>query len=91
MATPKKKKDVEYALTLKIGDMLFQGTGTTPQEALASLPKPLKLMHKGVVTVSNGTTSHEILMTPPRLKRLFYNSHGVQQVIAKQLFLGLEK
>lgn len=80
------KKQTKYALTLKMGDKIYKSSGTTPIEALDALERPQKIMAKGVLTITNGSMQKELLLQPPKIKRLFYNSGGIQAVIAKQLF-----
>lgn len=88
--TKKKEKKVsqnKYSVTLKIGDKLFVGRGMTQTEALGNLPKPDKIMAKGVVTIKDGDFEKQMLLQPAKIKSLFYNSRGVQEIIAKQLFM----
>lgn len=86
----KKKSASElYEISLKLGDKLIKGAGTTVLEALQSMPKPAKIMAKGVLTLSKGDKKEEQLMYPPRIKRLFY-SPSLLSVIAKQLSKTLQ-
>lgn len=89
MASPKKKKS-QFSISLNLGGKVFKSTGTTPVEALNSLPKPDKIFLKGIVTVSDGTHTKEMLMQPVKVKQLFYYSAGIQAVKAKQLFMALK-
>ncbi len=81
----------DYKLTLKIGDKTYSSVGETMLEALHGLKKPEKLMMKSTLTISTPKDSRELLLQPVRAKRLFYNSRGVSEVIAKQLETGLMK
>lgn len=81
----------EYKLSLKLGKETFSSEGTTMSEALGKLQKPSKLMGKSVLTITVDGSSRELLLQPVRAKRLFYNSAGVQEVLAKQLEFGLIK
>ena len=80
----------QYVFSLKIGDSVFDSTGETATEALGSLPRPPKIMAKGILTVAHGKLKNTILLSPPQIKRLFYNSTGVQAVHAKRLVMGLK-
>lgn len=84
--TRKQTKTAKYALSLKIGDRVYQSSGMSPIEALDALERPPKIMAKAVLTVTNGNLKKELLLQPLKIKRLFFNSGGVQAVIAKQLF-----
>lgn len=88
---PGRPQKAEYKLKLKIGDKVYTSTGTSMLEALQGLKKPEKLMMKSTLTISTPKDSHELLLQPVRAKRLFYNSRGVAEVIAKQLETGLMK
>ncbi len=88
MATTTK---TPYSLSLSIGKETFKSKGATGREALANLEKPGKILAKGLLTIKGPEGSRELLLQPARLKRLFFNSAGVQEVLAKQLFYGLWK
>lgn len=75
-----------YTLTLTMGDKVYKSSGISPTEALGNLEKPAKIMSKGTLKITSGELYKELLMQPVRIKRLFYHSRGVQDVIAKQLF-----
>lgn len=79
-----------YKITLTIGDKTVVGKGEAAVDALQALPHPGKLMAKGVLTITDGTRENTINMNPVHLKRLFYNSPGIQAVRAKQLMMGLQ-
>lgn len=88
-STTKKPVTSEFSITLTIGKDVYQGTGKTALEALQSLPKPAKIMGKGVVRVENEGKFKEILMIPLRLRRLFYNKI-FQEIQVKWLTSGLK-
>lgn len=79
-----------FTLTLKIGPDTYTSSGETCLMALQLLKRPIKLMGKGVLTVSQGTKKKELLMMPERLKRLFYPKPDFQAIQAKQLSLYLK-
>lgn len=85
--SPKKKAEAHYSITLTFGGKTYTGEGATPAEALGALPQPPKLMGKGTVAVAYDGIKKQMLMGPVQLKRLFYNSPGIQAVKAKQLFM----
>lgn len=91
MATKKKApKTSDFSITLKLGPDVYSGAGSTPFEALHSLPRPEKIMAKGVLTLKAGDKERVRPLTPVQAKRLFYiGSTGVGQIIAKQLFSTL--
>jgi hypothetical protein len=80
------KSKSNFSITLQLGNKTYKSSGATPTEALGALPKPNKIMAKGVVTVTAGKVKKELLLPPVKVKPLFYNSSGVQEVKAKQLF-----
>ena len=59
---PKRSKKPAYSLSLKIGDKVFESTGSTPSEALGNLPKPDKIMAKGTMTVMEGDKKKVLLL-----------------------------
>ena len=78
------KKQKPYAATLTLGDKTYKGDGPTAFDALASLPKPQKIVGKGVFTLSHGDKKVQQTFWPVRLKRLFWNK-TYQAVQAKML------
>jgi len=89
MARPKKviveKQSVsEFEISLRLGDNTFTGTGVTMLEALENLEKPTKIFLKGILNMTHGEKkSKELVLTIPRIKRLFYPIARFHQ--AKQL------
>ena len=81
--------DSNYKVTVTIGADVYQGQGASPFLALSSVPKPLKIMHKGVFTITDGEKKREVLMLPVRLRRLFYNKL-YQQIQLKSLCMGMK-
>ena len=89
--TSKVKKETasNISITLNIGGQIYVGEGETAIDALQAVPKPVKIMAKGVFTVSDGVKKKEVLMLPFRLRRLFYNK--LYQVIQlKSLCMGMK-
>ena len=68
---PSKVKEKEFSITLQVGDYTAQGTGASMYEALMSIPKPMKIAMKGVVTLSNGTKSRTLVYTPFQICLLY--------------------
>ncbi len=79
-----------YSLSLKIADKVYTSSGETPAETLNGLEKPLKFMHKGILTMSEGDKKKVLLLQPTKIKRLYYTNPNVRGVIAKQLFSFLK-
>lgn len=88
MAKPKKvaKAVPAFSISLQLGDRKYEGSGATAHEALMAVPKPDKMMGKGVLTITHGTLKKQMMFFPQRLKRLFY-SKNFQAIQAKQLAL----
>jgi len=85
----KKADKSQFSIKLTIGDKVYQGKGKTALDALVSIPKPLKIMNKGILELSDGTKKKEILMYPIRLKRLFYNKY-YQTIQLKSLMMFMK-
>lgn len=68
----KKENKDEYTFTLKLGDSIFTSTDENPEEALKNLPKPIKIVQRGVLIVEQNGKSKERLMNIPEVKRLYY-------------------
>ena len=90
---PKKviePQSANFGISLQLGGKIFSGSGETPLDALVHLPRPNKLMNKGILTMTSGAKKKELLLMPVKLKRVFYNSSSLRPVIAKQLFAELK-
>lgn len=94
--TTKKKKEVsdevkpKFSITLTINSIVFKGEGETPLDALQAVPKPQKMMGKGVFFMTDGTRkTREVLMYPLRLRRLFYGKLS-QELQLKSLCMGMK-
>ena len=83
-----KQTDDDFHLILDIGNQRSVGKGKTVLEALLSLPKPNKIMLKGVLTVKQGEKVKEVFLQPLRIKRLFFPLARFQ--VAKELLVGLK-
>lgn len=84
-----KKLKEKFEISLQLGDETYEAKGATIEEALKNLPRPDKIMTKGVLTVKHGNALRIEMMFPTRLKRLFYNKL-FQQIQAKNLTIGLK-
>lgn len=92
MKNPPKAKKVEaapvFVVSLQLGNVKLEGSGSTILEALQSLKKPVKITTKSVLTVQKGDKTHSRALTIPLAKRLFYP--GAQLYHAKNLELLLK-
>lgn len=79
-----------YHISVQLGDKKYSGSGVTALEALQAIPRPPKLMNKGVITVKQGDRVRTQVMFPIRLKRLFYTSPTFQAIHAKSLSFGFK-
>jgi len=79
-------KKPQFTITLQLGDKTYKSKGADALEALLNLERPVKIMSKGILTVSDGIKSKTQLYFPVRLQRLFYNKYFAQ-IQAKQLAL----
>jgi hypothetical protein len=61
-----------YTISLTLGNTTHKGKGETILEALESMMKPVKIITKGLLRVSDGVKTYEQSLPPPRIKRLFY-------------------
>lgn len=86
MKTTKVKKvkvsEKIYKISLSLGDRTIKAKGATAFEALKNLDKPLKIITKGVVTMTEGKRKMIQLFQPSRCKRMFYPL--AQVIFAKQ-------
>lgn len=79
----------DYRITITLGDKKLIGQGATAFDALKMIPKPDKIMAKGIVLVEHGNLHKTFLMPPVKLKRLFLSPH-LQEIRVKQLTLGMK-
>ena len=77
----------DFSITLTLGDTTVSGRGISMLEALQRLPKPAKMVSKGVVVLSNGTKTRTLVYTPFQVKRLFFPI--ATKFIAKQFSYGM--
>lgn len=90
MGRPRKQtvsSESQFTISLKMGNEVYKSQGATAFEALATLPIPDKIFLKGILTCERNGKKHELLLLPPRIKRLFYPL--ARQMVAKQLSYGL--
>lgn len=90
MPRPKKviSKSDDVLISLKLGDEVFKSKGTTVIEALTALPSPEHVFLKGILTITKGDKQSELVLSVPRVKRLFYKV--ARPVLAKQYELILK-
>lgn len=86
-AAPQVETKAEYTISLTLGDLQYHGQGASMLEALQTLPKPPKMFLKGIVRISNGVKTRELVYTPTEVKRLFYPI--AQKFMAKRFSYGL--
>lgn len=82
------KPKCEWKFHLIMGTEIFEGEGETALEALQSVPKPLKIFNKGLLTITNGELRKTMDMPVPRLRRMFYPS--AQPILIKWISSGLK-
>src|SRR4051812_1822957 len=87
---PAASETPAFSITLQLGNNTVSGTGPTALEALQALPKPDKIMAKGIVTITHAGKRKVQSCLPGQLKRLFYSSKQFQAIHAKQLSQGLK-
>ena len=83
--TTKKKVAVpeEFYISVRLGDKSFEGSGATLEDAIMSLPKKLKVVSKGFVSVTHGTCTTEKMYQPSGIKRLLFPM--ARHIVAKEL------
>jgi hypothetical protein len=86
--TKRAKPADEVTIDLMFGTTVCSGTGQTVLEALRSIPKPIKITTKTILTVTKGEKKHTRPLTIPLAKRLFYP--GAQIYQAKNLEMLLK-
>lgn len=77
------KPKCEYSISITFGTDIYSGTGNTALEALESMPRPIKIVSKGLINFTDGKKSAQMMWQPQRLKRLFYPN--ARSFFAKQL------
>ena len=77
---PKTKQP--FSISLSLGDKVYKSKGSSFVEALLSLPMPVKIMSKAILTISDGNGSAELDYTPRTTKRLFWKT--ARPTLAKQ-------
>ena len=86
MRTPPKKKK-PYLIQVKFGEEIVKGEGNTAYEALSSMKRPIKIVGKAFLTITDGKRKKDMMFMPTRAKRLFYPT--AQIYIAKQLEIAM--
>lgn len=72
-----------YTIKITQGSDTVEGKGATVLEALQAVTKPLKIVSKVFLEITDGTRKGGMMFMPTRAKRLFYPN--AQVVLAKQL------
>lgn len=72
-----------YQIIIDLGESKLVGSGNTMLEALQSIPRPVKIFTKGVVTATGAGRKAVLPLMPAKIKRLFYPL--AQGVLSKQL------
>ena len=78
---PKTKKE-PFSISLALGDKVYKSKGATFFDALLSLPMPVKIMCKAILTISDGKGSAELDYLPLKTKRLYWKN--ARPTLAKQ-------
>lgn len=78
---------VMYTLELFVADEVFTSSALTTLDALKKLPRPRKIVTKGLLVVHHGNNSKELFYMPMQLKRLYFPL--AQKVIAKMLAMNI--
>ena len=89
-AVKKESSEVKpaYSIVITLGDKILRGEGATLGEALANIPRPLKVVSRGTVVVSTENDSKVLAYKPHQIKRLFFPI--ARHVVIKQLQFGLQ-
>lgn len=85
-----KKSSAKFKLALKLGDKTLKGEGNTEAEALLQLNRPVKIITKGILTLSHGSRERVLVLQPIKVKRLFLTNPLIRGIVARQLFYGLK-
>lgn len=88
MGKPKRTNKAVFSITLSVGKDIVTSSAITAFDALKALPKPTKIVGKGVVTISHNGKTFSRLFMPNELKRLFWPM--AQAVQAKQLEIAVK-
>ena len=82
--TVKKEKPAKkiYTISITQDGKTTKGTGATALEALQAVVKPIKIVSKVFLTITDGTRKAEMMYMPVKAKRLFYPI--AQVIVAKQ-------
>lgn len=83
-----KCEEPKWNFHLVMGTEVFTGEGATALEALQSIPKPVKIFNKGLLTITQGELKKVMDMPVPRLRRMFYPS--AQPILIKWIASGLK-
>lgn len=86
MPTAKKTKPA-YSIVIDFGSEQQSGSGDTMLDALEAVRRPVKIVGKTFISISNGARKANLVYLPTKAKRLFYPN--AQLYLAKQLDLLL--
>ncbi len=81
--TTKKEPKCEYSISITFGEDVFSGAGDTVLEALQSTPRPVKIVSKGLIQMTDGQKTVVRMWQPAVIKRMFYPN--AQALFAKRL------
>ena len=78
-----------FTATLQHGTETFIGKGNTGEEAVNNIPRPVKIVTKGVITLTDGVKKNTKALFPLALKRLFVRVGG-KSLLVKGIVDGLK-
>lgn len=87
-AVKKEENNNEYTFTLRIANDVFTSSDVDALTTLRNLPKPQKIVHRGVLLVEQNGKKKEIYLTVDKLKRLYYPI--AQKILIKHLVSHLK-
>ena len=88
MPRPKKNTSLSYSVSVRLGEEVYTGEGSSMLAALEALPTPEKIIAKAFLSVKQGGREYTTTLFPMRSKRIF---HKIARItLAKQFELLLK-
>jgi hypothetical protein len=82
-----KKTKKSCAITITLGNDVLRGEGNSLNEAFMSIPRPEKIVTKGIVVIETNGGSKTWVLPPIGVKKLFYPVAA--KYVVKKMEFGL--
>lgn len=81
-------KSKQFKISIQVNGETLGGVGETALDALRAIKKPVRISTKGIINITDGEKSKQMVFMPFKLRKLFFPSN--QPTLSKFLTLGMQ-